>query len=73
MVLECRISDPPLGMEVGCIGKRVEFNSLYHDPFDGFIKSKEECFIILPSVRRQEGPDIITKALVLHKNYDPTN
>jgi hypothetical protein len=48
VVLECRISDPPMVVEVGGIGKRVEFNALWHDPFDGFIKGKEECFVILP-------------------------
>jgi len=35
-------------VDVAGIGKRVEFNGLIHDPFDGFIKPKEDCFVILP-------------------------
>jgi hypothetical protein len=42
-------------MEVGGIGKRVEYNSLSHDPFDGFIKQREECFVILPEVRKRDN------------------
>ena len=69
LTLECVISDPPLVMEVGQMGQRVEFNNLEHDPFDGFIKGKQECFVILPRVRRSDG-ELVTKSLVLHKDYD---
>ena len=69
LVLECRVSDPPLLLEVEEIGKRVEFNPLNHDPFDGFIKAKQECFVILPCVRRSEGEQV-AKSLVLHRDYD---
>ena len=69
--LESKICDPPLQLCVGGMGKRVEFSSLSHDPFDGFIKGREECFVILPEVRRSERGEVVVKALVLHKDYDP--
>jgi hypothetical protein len=28
--------------------------------------------VILPSVLKQESSEVLVKALVLHKNYDPT-
>ena len=59
-------------MEVAGIGRRVEFINLNHDPFDGFIKPKQECYIILPEVRKEEGGEVVVKGLVLPKNYDPT-
>lgn len=40
LLLECRISDPPLTVEAGGIGKRVEFNPLSHEAFDGFVRAK---------------------------------
>jgi hypothetical protein len=60
-------------VDVAGIGKRVEFNGLIHDPFDGFIKAKEDCFVILPEVRKYESNDVLVKGLVLHKSYDLTN
>jgi hypothetical protein len=57
-------------MELGGIGKRVEFNSLAHEPFDGFIKNREECFIILPEVRKRDNGEQVSKCLVLQKDYD---
>ena len=53
------------------MGRKVEFSNLSHDPFDGFIKGKEECFVILPEVRKEES-EVGVKGLVLPKNYDPT-
>ena len=38
--LFCFISDPPFEINVPEIGQKVQFNPLYHDPFDGFIKPK---------------------------------
>lgn len=73
ILLECKISDPPLMVGVDSIGKRVEFNNLNHDPFDGFIKQREECFVILPEVRKRDNGEQLAKALVLHKNYDLSN
>jgi hypothetical protein len=39
-MLNCYISDPPLSIDAASIGKKVYFNPLKHDPFDGFIKPK---------------------------------
>lgn len=54
------------------IGHKVLFNSLKHDLFDGFIKLRDECIIILPSVYKGNGPEgeIVSKALVLQSNYE---
>ncbi|KAL4465384.1 hypothetical protein ABPG72_009129 [Tetrahymena utriculariae] len=67
-----QISDPPLYVDSKQVGSKVQFNSLKHDPFDGFIKSKEECIIILPSVHKGNIPEgeIVSKALVLQSNYE---
>lgn len=46
------ISDPPLHFDPKSIGQKVIYNSLKHDPFDGFIKNKEECIIIIPSINK---------------------
>lgn len=73
IVLECRISDPPFVLEIAGIGKRAEFNSLVHDPFDGFIRGREECFVILPELHRAGSVEVLTKSLVLHRDYDPAN
>lgn len=48
----CLISDPPFIINVPEIGAKVEFNPLENDPFDGFIKPREECWIVLPSVSK---------------------
>lgn len=54
------------------IGSKVTYTPLRHDPFDGFIKPKEECFLIIPSVHKGNSAEgeIITKALVLQVNYE---
>lgn len=50
------------------------FNPLAHDPFDGFIKPKEECWVVLPSVRRiGDDKEFVTKALVLQVDYELIN
>ena len=55
-VLFClQVSDPPLTCDPKLIGQKVYYNSLKHDPFDGFIKNKEECIIILPGVMKSSG------------------
>ena len=46
------VCDPPLQIDPKMIGQKVNYNALKHDPFDGFIKNKEECIIILPSVHK---------------------
>ena len=44
------ISDPPLLFDIKSIGQKVLFNQHKQDSLDGFIKSGEECFSILPNV-----------------------
>ena len=65
------ISDPPVTMNYKLIGTKVKFNSLIHEPLDGFIKNKEECYILLPSTHKKslEGK-AITKLYVLQKTYE---
>jgi len=68
------ISDPTLKPNVEDIGNKVMYNPLKHEPLDGFIKAKEECIVILPSVHKVsiEG-EVITKALVLQVGYEVLN
>ena len=44
------ISDPPLLFDIRQIGQQVKFNQHKQDSLDGFIKSNDDCFSILPSV-----------------------
>lgn len=68
------ISDPPFEINITEIGTKVLFNPLLHDPFDGFIKPKEECWIVLPSVRKtHEDKETVAKSLVLQADYDAIN
>ncbi len=82
-----QVSDPPLLCDAKSIGTKVHYNALRHDPFDGFIKNKEECIIVLPSLHRaaslqhdkqhatagaQEN-EFLAKALVLQVNYEIPN
>jgi hypothetical protein len=47
---------------------------MQHEQFDGFIKSKEECFVLLPSIYKHNlGGELVVKALVIHTNYDIPN
>lgn len=68
------ISDPPLYANYKTIGNKVLFNSTKHDPLDGFIKPKEECIVILPSIHKNgfEG-ELLGKGLVLQMNYEIPN
>ena len=63
------INDPPMHVDISSIGKKVKFNGLKNDPMDGFIKAKEECWIVLPEVRK-DNKELLTKSLVLQENYD---
>ena len=46
------ISDPPLLFDTDSIGKKITFNQHKQESLDGFIKSNEDCFVILPPVYR---------------------
>lgn len=74
LILECSISDPPLLLETGNIGKKIQFNPLKHDPFDGFIKPREECWVVLPEIKKAgDSSELLSKALVLQTGYDIVN
>jgi len=68
------ISDPPLKPNTEDIGSKVVYNPMKHEPLDGFIKAKEECIVVLPSVHKMtlEG-EVVTKALVLQVGYEVLN
>ena len=60
------ISDPPVISNYKIIGTKVNFNSLHHEPLDGFIKNNDECYILLPSTHKISiDKKVITKAYVL--------
>lgn len=46
------VSDPPIVFDIKRIGEKVQFNQFKYDSMDGFIKSNEECLIILPAVHK---------------------
>ena len=46
------VSDPPIVFDVKRIGEKVQFNQFKYDSMDGFIKTNDECLIILPSVHK---------------------
>jgi hypothetical protein len=46
------VSDPPMVFDSKRIGEKVQFNQYKFDSMDGFIKSNDECLIILPSVHK---------------------
>lgn len=68
------ICDPPLIVNYKNIGNKVLFNATKHDPLDGFIKAKEECIVILPSLHKNSSEgELIGKGLVLQVNYEIPN
>lgn len=46
------VSDPSIVFDIKRIGERVQFNQFKYDSMDGFIKTNDECLIILPSVHK---------------------
>lgn len=68
------ICDPPLIANYTTIGTKVLFNATKHDPLDGFIKAKEECIVILPSLHKNTcDGELLGKGLVLQVNYEIPN
>ena len=47
------ISDPPMVVNYKTIGKKISYNQINYDPLDGFIKNKDECYILLPSIHKR--------------------
>ena len=65
------ISDPPIVAHYKTIGTKVKFNQLQHEPLDGFIKSGEECYVLLPSTHKLNTEGLRqTKLYVLQKSYE---
>ena len=50
IALQMMVSDPPLLLNVDEIGKKVNYNQHKQESMDGFIKTNEDCYVILPSV-----------------------
>jgi hypothetical protein len=67
-VFNCYISDPPLQLDFSSVGTLVQFNQAKHDPIDGFIKTKEECIILMPALAK--GDEHVGKALVVSSSYE---
>ena len=69
-ILFClHINDPPFRCMDQFIGQRVEFNSLLHDAIDGFIRTGDNCFIILPQILKSTGESVL-RAGVLRTDYE---
>ena len=68
------ISDPPIVFDLKRIGEKVQFNQYKFDSLDGFIKSNEECLIILPSVHKYSSGaglgEVVIKPQVLPLSYE---
>lgn len=68
------ISDPMIVFDSKRIGEKVQFNQYKYDSLDGFIKSNDECLIILPSVHKfSQGAglgEVVIKPQVLPLNYE---
>ena len=63
-------SDPPMFCEIDAIGKKISFNVLKHECLDGFVKQRQECYVLLPPVYKGSvDGELITKAAVLPTNY----
>lgn len=68
----CHISDPCIKVDVDQIGQTVAFNNTKHDSIDGFIKTKHECIVLLPSAYKLNlsSENMIMKAQVLPIDYE---
>ena len=63
------INDPPVKCGIENIGLQVEFNSMYHDAIDGFIRPGDLCVVLLPAAMKASG-EIIIRSGVLHIDYE---
>ena len=68
------ISDPPIVFDIKRIGEKVQFNQYKFDSLDSFIKTNEECLIILPSVHKYSSGaglgEVVIKPQVLPLSYE---
>ena len=74
IVFMCYICDPEIFIDVNQMGNYVYFNSVTHDPIDGFIKPTQSSFIILPAFYKGLIPSkntMIVKSQVIAEDYFP--
>ena len=72
----CYICDPEMLIDVNQIGNQVFFNSVPHDPIDGFIKPTQKSYIILPAFYKGTTPSkntMIVKSQVIADDYFPSH
>jgi hypothetical protein len=55
--LKMMISDPPLAFDYTKIGDKMYFNQHKQESLDGFIKSQDESYVILPTVFKIINPE----------------
>lgn len=74
VAFQMMISDPPIVFDLKRIGEKVQFNQYKFDSLDGFIKTNDECLIILPSVHKYTSGaglgEVVIKPQVLPLNYE---
>lgn len=74
VIFQMLISDPLIVFDSKRIGEKVQFNQYKYDSLDGFIKSNDECLIVLPSVHKfSHGAglgEVVIKPQVLPLNYE---
>lgn len=66
------VSDPVIVMDLKKIGERVSFNSFRHESMDGFVKAKQECIVLIPSIWKTQvdSGDMLFKDIVLPLDYE---
>jgi FtsZ-binding cell division protein ZapB len=65
----CYLSEPQLTISTDTITAICNYNAIKHESVDGFLKSKEECIIVLPPVLNEKS-ELIVKAHVLPISYE---
>jgi hypothetical protein len=74
VAFQMMISDPPIVFDLKRIGEKVQFNQYKFDSLDGFIKTNEECLIIMPSVHKYTSGaglgEVVIKPQVLPLSYE---
>lgn len=68
----CYIYDPHIIIDRKQIGDEVYYNAITHDSFDGFIKPKQRCVMILPSfyIGKKTKETMIVKSQILARDYE---
>lgn len=72
IVFMCYICDPEIFIDVKQMGNPVLFNSVTHDPIDGFIKPAQRSYIILPAFYKgliSSKNTMVVKSQVIAEDY----